>query len=121
MAPSEFATDWIEAWNAHDITRVLVHYTDDIVFYSPIAAQVVPGSGGVVRGKDALRAYWSKALERNTDLHFKLLETTVGVGSICLIYKNHRGMTAAEVMRFGEDGLIFEAYAHYSLAASNLA
>lgn len=115
MAPNEFAAEWVDAWNSHDVERVLLHYTDEVLFYSPIATQVVPGSNGVVRGKEALRAYWLKALERNADLHFTLMETTVGVGSICLIYKNHRGMTAAEVMRFGADGLIFEAYAHYSI------
>jgi ketosteroid isomerase-like protein len=32
-----FAEDWIAAWNAHDLDRVLSHYADDIVFLSPIA------------------------------------------------------------------------------------
>ena len=24
-----FAADWIESWNAHDMNRILSHYTDD--------------------------------------------------------------------------------------------
>ena len=26
---NEFAAEWIEAWNAHDLDRILSHYTDD--------------------------------------------------------------------------------------------
>jgi ketosteroid isomerase-like protein len=26
-----FAVEWIEAWNGHDLPRVLSHYTDDPV------------------------------------------------------------------------------------------
>ena len=25
----QFATEWIEAWNSHDLQRNLAHYTDD--------------------------------------------------------------------------------------------
>jgi ketosteroid isomerase-like protein len=30
-----FTEEWEEAWNAHDVERLLVHYTDDVVFQSP--------------------------------------------------------------------------------------
>ena len=35
-----FEHEWIEAWNAHDIDRILLHYRDDVRFVSPIAAAV---------------------------------------------------------------------------------
>ena len=25
----EFASDWIDSWNTHDLERILAHYTDD--------------------------------------------------------------------------------------------
>lgn len=35
---NEFAAEWIEAWNAHDIDRILSHYTDDFEMNSPLIA-----------------------------------------------------------------------------------
>jgi len=50
-----FAEEWAAAWNRRDVDAVLAHFHDDIVFTSPVAAQLVPDSGRVVRGKAALR------------------------------------------------------------------
>ena len=47
--PKDYADRWVRAWNAHDIEAVLDHFRDDVVFTSPVAARVVPESGGVVR------------------------------------------------------------------------
>jgi hypothetical protein len=57
-----FAKAWVEAWNAHDLERVLAHYADDVELVSPRARQVVPESGGVIRGKAAPRAYWTQSM-----------------------------------------------------------
>lgn len=32
----EFAREWIAAWNAHDLERILSHYTDDFEMSSPL-------------------------------------------------------------------------------------
>ena len=45
-----FAEQWVRDWNAHDIDALLKHFTDDIVFTSPVAARLF-GGDGVVRGK----------------------------------------------------------------------
>jgi hypothetical protein len=49
--PKNYADQWVRAWNAHDIETVLDHFRDDVVFTSPVAARVVPESGGVVRAR----------------------------------------------------------------------
>lgn len=107
---AEFAADWIRAWNARDVEAVLTYYADDIVFTSPTAARVVPESGGVVRGKDALRSYWVKALETNPDLAFTLIGVYVGVDTIVLHYRNQHGAYVTEVVTF-RDGLICVGHA----------
>ena len=48
--PDSFTEDWLTAWNCHDVDAVLAHFHDDVVFTSPVAARVTPGSEGVVRG-----------------------------------------------------------------------
>jgi ketosteroid isomerase-like protein len=98
-----FAAQWIEAWNARDVEAVLEHYAEDVVFTSPTAARFVPESGGTVRGKDALRSYWTLALRGNPDLRFELIDVYVGVETVVLHYRNQLGGRIAEVLTFRDD------------------
>lgn len=98
--PGPFADEWINAWNARDVEAVLTHYADDVVFTSPTAMQVVPESGGTVRGKDALRSYWSRALRAIPDLHFELVGVYAGVDTLVLNYRNQLGGVVSEVLTF---------------------
>ena len=74
-----FARRWEVAWNAHDLDELLGHFSDHVVFTSPIAAQLIEGSGGVIRGKDALRDYWALGLKLIPDLRFT-------VEGVCLLW-----------------------------------
>jgi ketosteroid isomerase-like protein len=100
-----FAAGWQAAWNSRDVEGVLAHFADDCVFSSPVAAEVVPGSGGVIRGKDALRDYWNTALERVPDLHFDVLAVYAGVDSVVINYRHQNGGLVCEVLTL-EDGLV---------------
>ena len=51
--------EWIEAWNAHDIDRILSHYRDDVRFVSPLAVRA-GARHGAVRGRRALRDYFER-------------------------------------------------------------
>ena len=103
--PAAFAAEWIEAWNAHDIERVLAHYAYDVVFTSPTAVRFAPESGGTVRSKAALRAYWTAALAANADLRFELVDVYVGIDTLVLRYRNQAGGLVSEVLTF-RDGLV---------------
>lgn len=107
-----FAQDWIDAWNAHDLARVLAHYTDDFEMSSPVIIRVAGEPSGTLRGKDQVGGYWAKALALNPDLRFELVHTLVGVNSITLYYHSGRG-AAAEVFHFNQAGLVDRAAAHY--------
>ena len=63
-----FAAQWAEAWNRRALEAVLEHFHEDVVFSSPTALAVV--GSPMVRGRDALRAYWTVALARITSLLF---------------------------------------------------
>lgn len=65
-----FAEEWQAAWNAHDVDRILVHYTDDVVFQSPYIVHRLQDPAGEVHGKEELRDYWTTGLEQQPDLHF---------------------------------------------------
>jgi uncharacterized protein (TIGR02246 family) len=106
-----FAADWIAAWNAHDLERVLSHYADDVVFLSPVAEQVT-GDGRVV-GKAALRAYWTRALAARPDLKFELADVRAGHHALTILYANHRGQQAAETCEFDDAGRVVRSFACY--------
>jgi ketosteroid isomerase-like protein len=111
--PSSYADEWVRAWNAHDIEAVLDHFTDDVVFTSPVAARVVPEGGGVVRGKAALRDYWTAALSQQANLRFELIAVYSGESTLVINYRNHRGQLVNEVLTFGGDGLVREGHGTY--------
>jgi len=105
--PVAFAQQRVAEWNSHNLDRVLAHYAPDVVFRSPVAALVAPGSDGVVHGLDALRHDWSTALEQVPDLHFEVLEIFAGVSTVVIRFRNQLGAVRCEVLKF-EDGLIVE-------------
>jgi hypothetical protein len=98
--PHAFAGEWAAAWNRRDVEAVLVHFHDDVVFTSPVAAGIVPGSAGVVRGKAALRDYWCAALAVVPDLHFDVVGVYGGVSVLVINYCNQKGGLVNEVLEF---------------------
>jgi ketosteroid isomerase-like protein len=110
----EFALKWIDAWNSHDVERILSHYTDDFEMTSPFVSTKV-SADRTVRGKAAARAYWRNGLARVPDMTLRLVDVLVGVGSVALYY--HTTLTGAmvvEVLTFGPNGGIVRGHAHYS-------
>jgi ketosteroid isomerase-like protein len=100
-----FAEEWVAAWNAHDLDRILTHYSDDVVFSSPHIARRLGKPSGEVHGIDALRAYFGSGLEGETDLHFTMEDFRYSVDTIVINYRNQHGHAVAEVLRF-RGGLI---------------
>ncbi|HET7833215.1 MAG TPA: nuclear transport factor 2 family protein, partial [Gallionella sp.] len=87
-------------------------YHDDFTMSSPRIAAVAGEPSGVLRGKDAIGAYWQRALELAPDLHFELVSTFLGSDSIVLHYNGPRGQ-AAEAFFFDSSGLVVRAAANY--------
>jgi ketosteroid isomerase-like protein len=112
-----FAREWIAAWNAHDLDRILSHYTDDVEMSSPIVAQLTGEASGTLRGKPAVRAYWGTALAAHPELHFDLVEVYFGAHSLTVTYRGHRGL-AAEVFWLDAQDKVYRAAAHYLGPAS---
>ena len=114
---TEFEREWIEAWNAHDVDRVLSKYRDDVRFVSPVAARVgVPQ--GRVHGLHALRTYFERGLATYPALHFQPIAALGGIGSIALHYRSIEDREAIEVMELDARGQVRRAAAHYGAAPS---
>ncbi|MEH7888280.1 nuclear transport factor 2 family protein [Elizabethkingia meningoseptica] len=111
---NEFAKAWIDAWNSHDLDVILSHYADDIEITTPMIKITLGGSDGSLKGKEAVGAYWKKALEKIPDLHFELYEVTEGVNSVGLYYKSVMNKKAVEVMFFNPEGKVNKMIALYT-------
>ena len=111
----KFAQEWIDAWNSHDFERVLQHYTDDFNMETPMALKFVPETGGIVYGKDAIRAYWKIGLEKIPGLFFELHDALTGINGITLYYTNRAtNRRTTEVLFLNEAGKAYKAYAFYN-------
>ncbi|REC63482.1 nuclear transport factor 2 family protein [Chryseobacterium pennae] len=113
MNHQEFAQTWINVWNSHDLEDILSHYSDDIEITTPMIVMATGGRESSLKGKDTVREYWRKALNKFPDLYFDLIHSTAGVNSVALFYKSIMDKRAVEVMFFDEEGKINRMYAHY--------
>jgi hypothetical protein len=117
FVPEHFARDWIAAWNRSDVDAVLVHYADNVVFVSPLAATVT--GEAEVRGKSDLRAYGTKALaSRPTapQFFFESFAWDEQSRAFLIVYVSAESASIVrkcELMHFDHDGLIHhgEAFA----------
>jgi len=104
----------IEAWNSHDLARILAHYSEDVVLVSPVAVERMGDPTGTVRGKAMLRTYFGKALAAYPELRFDLEDVMWGLRSVVLYYRNQRGTKTGEFMEIDDAGKISKVVANYS-------
>ena len=116
-----FAADWAAAWNARDVESVLRHFHEEVVFTSPTAVAVV----GIptIRGKDALRSYWTAALARITSLEFTVHRVLwdPARSELAIIYTaaiNGSSKRVSENMTFDARGYVVEAEVFHGVAGA---
>ena len=114
MDIKKFANEWIASWNSHDLDDILTHYSDDIEITTPMIKLAAGIDSGSLKGKENVREYWKKALQKIPDLHFELYEVTAGVNSVALFYKSVMNKKAIEIMFFNEHGKVNKMYALYT-------
>jgi ketosteroid isomerase-like protein len=109
----QFAEEWIEAWNSHDLDRILSHYVDDFEMTSPLIVERMREPSGTLKGKDSVGAYWKIGLAATPPLKFELIDVLTGVNSITLYYRRVSGRVAAEVLIVNAQGKVAKGMAHY--------
>jgi ketosteroid isomerase-like protein len=81
------ALAWLDAFNARDLERLLALYADDAVHTSPKLRVQEPGTNGEIRGKPALRAWWSDAMTRLPGLHYAGKHLSAGEDRVVMEYE----------------------------------
>jgi len=103
------ARKWFEAFNRHELERLLMLYDDNAAHYSPKLKIRQPETNGYVKGKGALRAWWQDAFDRLPTLHYVVTSLTANDERVFMEYirqvENEPDMLVAEVLEI-KDGLI---------------
>ena len=110
----QIATEWLAAFNDHDLERLLDLYDDEAVHYSPKLKIRQPETNGIVKGKNALRAWWKDAFERLPQLHYKVTALTANDDRVFMEYTRQvpgeEDMVVAEVLEIKEKILASRVY-----------
>ena len=72
---------------------------------SPLIAERGFSPDGVLRGKEAIRPYWSAGLKAEPPIRFELLGIHAGVGVVAILYRSlGRAKLVIERIELGPDG-----------------
>lgn len=103
------ANSWLACFERCDLDGLLALYADDAVHTSPKIRVRHPETGGVLRGKPAMRAWWAAAFERLPSLRYVPTSITADRDRVFMEYVRHvdgePDLPVAEVLEVRE-GLI---------------
>jgi hypothetical protein len=107
------ATEWIAAWNSHDLERILSHYTDSFEMRSPLIAERGFSTTGVLHGKAAIRPYWSAGLAATLPIRFELLDVYTGINTVVIHYRSVGRRLVTEILELNDSLQIIRGSACY--------
>ena len=87
MHPNEaIAKAWLDAFNAHDLEKLLSLYDDNAKHFSPKLKIRRPETNGLVTGKTALRDWWRDAFDRLPTLRYRVTSLTANDERVFMEY-----------------------------------
>jgi hypothetical protein len=111
----EFAREWVESWNSHDLKRILSHYSEDFEMSSPLIVERLGHPEGVLKGKTVVGEYWRPSLSLNPPLQFELMDVLVGVAQVTLYYRSVGRRVVAETLFIDGTGKVTHGFAQWSV------
>jgi ketosteroid isomerase-like protein len=109
----DLALDWIGAWNARDIDKIMDHYADDVEFYSPTVVQRWNIEDGRLIGKAKLKQHFLKGFELAPDLHFEFVSVMAEDNSVTITYKRENGQLVSDYIMLDKAGKAKLVKAYY--------
>ncbi len=110
------ALKWLEAFNTHDLEKLLSLYHSNAKHFSPKLKIRKPETNGLVTGKDALREWWQDAFDRLPSLSYNYTTLTANNIRVFMEYvrkvDGEPDMLVAEVLEL-ENGLIIASRVYH--------
>ncbi|MEQ1553563.1 MAG: nuclear transport factor 2 family protein [Ferruginibacter sp.] len=82
----QVALHWFEAFNEHNLEKLLQLYDDNATHYSPKLKIRMPETNGLLIGKNELTAWWKDAFERIPNLYYNCTSLTANDDRVFLEY-----------------------------------
>ncbi len=111
------AQQWFDAFNQHDLQKLLALYADDAQHYSPKLKLRQPETKGLITGKDALRLWWADSFERLPSLRYEPMRFIAHDERVFMEYTRYvdgeDSTTVGEVLEI-KNGLIVASRVYHS-------
>ncbi|MBC7525206.1 MAG: nuclear transport factor 2 family protein [Flavobacterium sp.] len=108
---------WFEAFNSHNLDKLLSLYDDEASHYSPKLKVAHPETNGFIEGKLALQNWWKEAFTNLPTLQYKVSSLTANTDRVFMEYdrivENQSTMQIAEVL-YIRDGKIMASRVYHS-------
>lgn len=96
----QIANTWFDAFNEHDLEKLLALYDDAAEHFSPKLKIRMPETQGLIKGKPALRAWWRDAFDRLPSLRYEIKKLTADEEQVFMEYIRH--VSGEDDLRVGE-------------------
>ena len=110
------ANKWFDAFNEHNLEKLLALYSNTAQHYSPKLKTRKPETKGLITGKDALRNWWKDSFERLPSLKYVPQNFIVNDSSVFMEYirnvEGEENMTVGEVLEI-KGGLIIASRVYH--------
>ncbi len=110
------AYKWFNAFNDHNLDKLLELYDNNARHYSPKLKVRMPETNGFISGKTALRKWWKDAFERLPDLHYKVETLTANDVRVFMEYVRvvygEDDLAVAELLEIENGKIIFSRVYH---------
>ena len=107
---------WFEAFNAHNLEKLLSLYDEEAQHYSPKLKIRLPETKGLVTGKEALRSWWKDSFDRLPTLHYKVTSLTSNSDRVFMEYirtvDDEEEMLVAEILEIRDGKIIASRVYH---------
>ncbi len=112
----QIATKWFEAFNAHDLEKLLSLYNDNAQHYSPKLKIRMPETQGLIKGKQALREWWQDAFDRLPTLQYEVIKLTADEDQVFMEYirrvDGEDDLSVGEVLQIDNGLIVFSRVYH---------
>jgi ketosteroid isomerase-like protein len=112
----QIATKWFEAFNAHDLEKLLSLYNDNAQHYSPKLKIRMPETQGLIKGKQALREWWKDAFDRLPTLQYEVVKLTADEDQVFMEYirrvDGEDDLSVGEVLQIDNGLIVFSRVYH---------
>jgi ketosteroid isomerase-like protein len=112
----QIATKWFEAFNAHDLEKLLSLYNDNAQHYSPKLKIRMPETQGLIKGKQALREWWQDAFDRLPTLQYEVIKLTTDEDQVFMEYirrvDGEDDLSVGEVLQIDNGLIVFSRVYH---------